>query len=233
VPEGHSLRLAAERLAPLVDAPVVSGALAGARIEAVEARGKHLLIPGDDGRTLHVHLGLHGGVRLREPGEGRGRHVVSTEAGDAVFHNAARFQVRSRRLLRLRLGPDLLGEFDAGEYLRRIRLVDRPIGEAIMDQSVLAGIGNIVKSETLWRLRIDPFARVSELSDRRLLELAVVARRILRAGVAARGRLPRTIYRRQGRPCPRCGTPIRSGRQGDAARSTYWCPRCAASTRHG
>jgi endonuclease-8 len=233
VPEGHSLRLAAERLAPIVGAPVVSGPLAGARVESVEARGKHLLLHSDDGRTLHVHLGLHGAVRLRAHGEGRGRHVVSTAAGDAVFVNAARFELRRTRLLRLALGPDLLGDFDAREYLRRVRLVDRPVGEVVMDQRVLAGIGNIVKSEALWRLRIDPFAPVSALSDRRLLELAVESRRLLRAGVEARGRLPRLIYRRPGRGCPRCGTPIRSARQGEAARTTYWCPRCPAQTRHG
>jgi endonuclease-8 len=233
VPEGHSLRLAAERLAPLVDAPVRAGALAGARVEAVEARGKHLLVHGDDGRTLHVHLGMHGAVRLRDRGTATGRHVLSTDAGDAVFLHPARYEVRRRRLLRLALGPDLLGDFDAREYLRRIRLVDRPVGEAIMDQRVVAGIGNVVKSEALWALRIDPWAPVSSLSDRRLLELAAASRRVLRAGVAARGRLPRRIYRRPGRRCPRCGTPIRSRPQGVQARTTYWCPRCPAATRHG
>jgi endonuclease-8 len=232
MPEGHSLRLAAARLAPLVGATVESGPLAGATVTGVEARGKHLLVHGDDGRTLHAHFGMHGHVRLQPRGGGRGRAVVATSAGDAVF-SRARVDVRRTALLRIALGPDLLGDFDAGEYLRRMRLVDRPVAEAVMDQRAVAGIGNIVKSEALWELRIDPWAPVAALSDRRLLELAVVARRILRAGVAARGRLPRRVHRSAGRPCPRCGTPIRSRPQGLATRTTYWCPGCLAPDRRG
>ena len=128
----------------------------------------------------------------------------------------------------LALGPDLLhGRFDAAEYLRRARAVDRPIGELLLDQRVLAGIGNIVKSETLWERRQDPFQAVSSISDRRLLELAATARRQLRQGVT--GRLPANVYRRTGRPCPRCRAPIRSTAQGDHARRTYYCPECQAA----
>jgi endonuclease-8 len=128
----------------------------------------------------------------------------------------------------LRLGPDLLhGRFDAAAYLRRARAVDRPVGELLLDQRVLAGIGNIVKSETLWERRQSPFQPASELSDRRLLELAATARRQLRQGVT--GRLPTSVYRRTGRPCPRCRTPIRSTLQGELPRRTYHCPRCQAA----
>jgi endonuclease-8 len=227
VPEGHSLRLAAARLQPLVGARVEDGPLAGARLEAVQAQGKNLLLHADDGRTLHVHLGMHGAVRLEQAGSGRGRHVLRTPAGDAVFRTA-RLRVLPTRALRLPLGPDLLGSFDCREYLRRARLVDRPVGEMLLDQRVLAGIGNIAKSEALWRLRVDPFAPISTLSDRTLLAIAAVARRVLREGLAARGRLPGDVYRRQGRPCRRCGTPIRSRPQGQAVRWTYWCPTCQA-----
>jgi endonuclease-8 len=213
-------------LQPVVGAEVTQGALAGARISAVESHGKQLLIRSDDGRTLHVHLGMHGAVRLRPAGTGMGRHVLRTPAGDAVIHHPSRFEVHRSAFHRLPDGPDLLGEFDEAEYLRRARLTDRPIGQMVMDQRVVAGIGNIVKSETLWRTRIDPFAPVSSLSDERLLEIADVARELLREGVRARGRLPRTIYRRAGRPCPRCRTPIEMRRQGEALRSTYYCPRC-------
>jgi endonuclease VIII len=225
VPEGHSLRLAAERLQPLVGAAVAEGPLAGARVESVEARGKNLLVHASDGRTLHVHLGMHGAVRLEAAGAGRGRHVMRTGAGDAVFRTS-RVRVLRTRALRLPVGPDLLGAFDCRDYLRRARLVERPIGEMVMDQRVLAGIGNVVKSETLWRLRIDPFTPVSRLSDRELLEVAAVGRRVLRAGVAARGGLPHDVYRRAARPCPRCGAPIRSQAQGESVRRTYWCPAC-------
>jgi endonuclease-8 len=226
VPEGQSLALAAQRLRPLVGEEVTEGVLEGSRIAAVESHGKQLLIRSDDGRTLRVHLGMHGAVRLRPPGAGQGRHVLRTAAGDAVIHHPTRYAVQRTALVRLRSGPDLLGDFAADEYLRRARLIDRPVGEMVMDQRVLAGIGNIVKSETLWRARIDPFARVSELDDETLLEIARVATEVLREGVAARGPLPRSIYKQSGRPCPRCRTPIRMARQGEALRSTYWCPAC-------
>jgi endonuclease VIII len=225
MPEGHSLERAARRLRPLVGARVDGGPLAGAVVSGVEARGKHLLVHTADGRCLHAHLGLHGGVRLRPPGEGRGRYVLRTAAGDLVI--AGRVGVAARPP-QLALGPDLLhGRFDAAEYLRRARAVDRPVGELLLDQRVLAGIGNIVKSETLWERRQSPFQPASTVSDRRLLELAATARRQLRGGVT--GRLPANVYRRTGRPCPRCRTPIRSTAQGDHARRTYHCRRCQAA----
>jgi len=174
MPEGHSLERAARRLRPLVGARVDGGPLAGAVVSGVEARGKHLLVHTADGRCLHAHLGLHGGVRLRPPGEGRGRYVLRTAAGDVVI--AGRVGVAARPP-QLALGPDLLhGSFDGAEYLRRARAVDRPIGELLLDQRVVAGIGNIVKSETLWERRQDPFQTASAISDRRLLELAATAR---------------------------------------------------------
>ena len=224
MPEGHSLELASQRLRPLVGQAVSEGLLSGATVVAVEARGKHLLVHADDGRSLDAHLGLHGSVRLRRPGEGRGRHLLRTAAGDAVIRGRVRVLPSAR--LRLALGPDLLKEFDAGEFLRRVRLVDRPVGEAMMDQRVLAGVGNVVKSEALWECRIDPFAPVSSLPDARLCELAEVSQRMLEQGVVSGGQLPRRIYRTTRRPCPRCGAPIRSAPQGEQRRTTYWCPQC-------
>ncbi|HYW28556.1 MAG TPA: DNA-formamidopyrimidine glycosylase family protein [Gaiellales bacterium] len=225
MPEGHSLEIASRRLRPLVGEAVQEGPLSGATVVSVEARGKNLLVHGDDGRSLHAHLGMHGSVRLRPAGTGRGRHVLRTAAGDAVIRGTIVRVVPSSRV-RLALGPDLLKDFDAEEYLRRVRIVDRPVGEAIMDQRVLAGIGNIVKSEALWECRIDPFAPVSQLDDVRLRAVAEVSGRILREGVAAGGRLPKRIYRRAGRPCPRCGGPISSAPQGEQRRTSYWCPAC-------
>jgi endonuclease VIII len=225
VPEGHSLEIASRRLRPLVGETVQDGPLSGATVVGVEARGKNLLVHGDDGRSLHAHLGMHGSVRLRPAGTGRGRHVLRTSAGDAVIRGTIVRVVPSSRV-RLALGPDLLRDFDPDEYLRRIRIVDRPVGEAIMDQRVVAGIGKVVKSEALWECRINPFTPVSELDDERLRVVAEVSGRILREGVAAGGRLPKRIYRRAGRPCPRCGTPISSAPQGEQRRTSYWCPAC-------
>jgi formamidopyrimidine-DNA glycosylase len=226
VPEGHSLVLAARRIEPVVGQHVTAGLLAGTDVAAVETQGKHLLVHGDDGRSLHVHLGMNGRVRLTEAGAGRGRHVIRTAAGDVVIAGTSRVQIV--RGVRLRLGPDLLGSsFDAAAYLNRARRRERPVAELLLDQRVLAGIGNIVRAEVLWELRQDPFAPAASLSDRRLLELAVVARRMLRAGVEQRGRLPRRVYRQTGRPCPRCAAPIDSVMLGaETPRRLYFCPGC-------
>jgi endonuclease VIII len=227
VPEGHSLELAARLLAPVVGQPVTSGPLVGSTAIGIEAAGKNLLIHGDNGRSLRVHLGMHGRVRLAQPGTGRGTAVLRTASTDVVISGTLRVAERPSRRAAPPLGPDLLhGAFDAAEYLRRARLVSRPVGELLLDQRVLAGIGNIVKSEALWERRVDPRLPVSSASDRQLLELAVVSRRILRRAVADRGRLPGRVYRRCGRPCPRCATPIAAIVQGEQRRRTYLCPVC-------
>jgi len=228
VPEGHSLVLAARRIRPVLGQHVISGPLAGTDVASIETRGKHLLVHGADGRSLHVHLGMNGRVRLAAAGAGRGRHVMRTPAADVVIFGTSKVEVRRRADRRLGLGPDLLGDgFDADAYLRRARAFDRPVAELLLDQRVLAGIGNVVRAEALWWLAQDPFARIGELSDRRLLELAVVARRMLRTGVASGGRLPRRVYRMTARPCPRCGTRIESTMRGVAApRRLYHCPAC-------
>jgi len=211
---------------------VTSGPLAGTDVASIETRGKHLFVHGADGRSLHVHLGMNGRVRLAAAGAGRGRHVMRTPAADVVIFGTSRVEVRRRGDLHLGLGPDLLGDgFDTTAYLRRARAVDRPVAELLLDQRVLAGIGNVVRADALWRLRQDPFAPVSALSDRRLLELAVVARRMLRAGVES-GRLTHDVYGATGRPCPRCRTPIESCMQGsEVPRRLYWCPGCQRTRR--
>ena len=233
MPEGHSLVLVARRIRPVVGHHVTAGPLAGTDVEAIETRGKHLLVHGADGRSLHVHLGMNGRVRLTEAGTGRGRHVLRTAAADVVIAGTSRVEVRRRRDLQLRLGPDLLGEgFDGRAYLRRARALERPVAELLLDQRVMAGIGNIVRAEVLWELCQDPFAPAASLSDRRLLELAAVARRMLRAGVDARGRLPQRVYRATGRPCPRCATPVDSTMLGEEVpRRLYFCPGCQRAKR--
>lgn len=147
-----------------------------------------------------------------------------------------------------RLGPALLDPaFDADEARRRLRDPERAaieMGVALLDQRALAGIGNVVKSEALFMERVDPFANVADLDDSTLDRLIATARRIL-VESAARRRGPERVtttdpvtrrplapgplwvYRRAGRPCRRCGTLIRSARQGaDLPRATYWCPSC-------
>jgi endonuclease-8 len=141
-----------------------------------------------------------------------------------------------------RLGPDLLKEgFDKAEATRRLRArADTPIGEAVLDQSAIAGIGNIYKSETLFVCRVSPFAAVGSLPDETLDQVIEKARELMsqnlspgprttrfRRGLGGPGRTSRYwVYKRSGDPCLVCGSTIRMRRQGLSARSTYFCPRC-------
>jgi endonuclease-8 len=145
-----------------------------------------------------------------------------------------------------RLGPDLLkDDFDKAEAMRRLRgRGDTPIGEAVLDQSAIAGIGNIYKSETLFVCRVSPFASVESLPDETLDRVIETARELMsknlrpgprttrfRTGLGGPGRGSRYwVYKRSGDPCLVCGSPIRMRRQGLSARSTYFCPRCQGAS---
>jgi endonuclease-8 len=128
----------------------------------------------------------------------------------------------------VRLGPDILApDFDAADVIARMRAGDprTELGEALLDQSLVAGIGNIFKSEGCFAARIDPNLRLESLSDEQLAA-ALDATRALMLEAVESGRQPKRIYRRSGEPCPRCRTRLRSRAQGDDARTTYWCPGC-------
>ncbi len=189
MPEGDTILRAARALGRSLEGkPVTSFSsplpaltdadLAGRRVDAVEARGKNLLIRFDDGRALVTHMRMTGSWHLYEPGQPwkkparLARAVLATADAVAVCFNAPvvellspRQLVRSERLRRL--GPDVLGPaFDASEAVRRLAaLPDTPLGEALLAQSALAGIGNIYKSETLFACRADPFAPVAAFTD--------------------------------------------------------------------
>jgi endonuclease-8 len=134
------------------------------------------------------------------------------------------------RLIRAPLGPDVLSdEFDRDRFLRRLRAEDptRPIADALLDQRTVAGIGNIWKAEGCWEAGVDPWRPVARVTDGEAISIIDGARpRMMRS--AAEG--PRTIrprvYGQTGRPCPRCGTRVVARGQGDANRTTYWCPGC-------
>jgi endonuclease-8 len=266
VPEGDTLHRLAARLAPLVGQVVralelprrtdeLSG-LVGASIVGVEARGKNLLVHFDRDRTLHVHLAMRGRVKI--DGVWRGGEVVAvleTDAHVVVVRSAPVARVlRTRDLVRDRafrdLGPDLLApSFEPSEALRRLRARDdRPLGEALLDQGAVAGIGNVWKSELCFLVKLDPFAPVARASDEELLKLLAKAREGMRAAVEAprrrmpdpfaprasrvtrnarRGESPLCVYDRAGQPCYECGTPITSASQGTSTpRITYVCPTC-------
>jgi endonuclease-8 len=216
-------------------------------ISHVEARGKYLLIHFEDGRALVTHMRMTGSWHIYRPGErwqkpeSRARVILETPDFVAVCFNAPVVELLSPRALardpRLsRLGPDVLKtDFDPAEALARLRQRNaKEIGEALLLQSALAGIGNIYKSEALFISRVHPATKVSDLSNKDLHTLIQKARDLLSANL---GPTPRTtrpsltgprywVYARSGRPCLSCSTPIQMLRQGTAARSTYWCPTC-------
>jgi endonuclease-8 len=222
--------------------------LSGQVVREVAPRGKHLLIRTDGNVSIHSHLGMDGAWRLYEPGErwrGRAfevRCVLETEHRVAVGHRLRRLEVikasAEERLL-AHLGPDVLGpDWDAAEAtLRLSALPERAVGDAFIDQSVMAGPGNVYRSEVCFLVGVDPRTEVGRLEDPgALVELTKSLMERNRAG----GRRVTTqdprpghdlwVYGRRGRPCRRCATPIRSFMQGAAGeeRVVYVCPRCQA-----
>jgi endonuclease-8 len=214
------------------DAPVV-----GRTIERVTSAGKNLIIEFSGDLHLHTHMKMNGSWHIYRPGERWKRPrrdmriVIGTDEYVAVAFTVpvAEFHT-SRSLARdtdLRgMGPDLLGDpFDRDEALRRIRArPDEEIANVLLNQRVLAGIGNIWKSESLFCAGVDPFHVVADLDDKQLERIVDCAYKLLRR--SANGRSEFSVYGRGGDPCRRCGTPIRYRKQGDEARGTYWCPQC-------
>ncbi|MFN8162586.1 MAG: DNA-formamidopyrimidine glycosylase family protein [Solirubrobacterales bacterium] len=210
--------------------------LDGMRLDAAETRGKHLLLHFDE-LVLHSHLGISGGWHLYRRGAPWRKPRASAWAVLAGEHEeAVQFGGPSLRVLtaaRLRrdpqlahLGPDLLAEgFDADAVASSMRSdPTRDLGDALLDQGLVAGIGNIFKSEACFAARVDPWRRVGDLSDAELSDVLLGARRLM-LGAVAGGRHRAAVYRRRG-PCTACGGPIASRGQGDANRTTYWCPNC-------
>lgn len=214
--------------------------LRGAAMISAEARGKHLLLHFEGELVLHSHLGMRGSWRVTRQGEGardqRAWVVLSAQDVTAVQLNGPRLDLRTEREVRSdprirALGPDVLAaEFDAEVGLSALRSTDqsRTVGEALVDQRVLAGVGNIYKSEGCWSARIDPWRRLSDLGDDEARRLVIETAALMRYGLETR-RMPRSIYHRAGQPCPRCGERIRSRGHGDSNRTTYWCESCQRS----
>jgi endonuclease-8 len=211
-----------KQLAPVLD---------GRRLESVEAVGKNLLLRFDGGLVLRSHLRMKGRWRVLPrdaPLFGTPWLVLrGAEHTAALWHGPV---LELDRGVARRLGPDILAEppaFDAMlANLRRDRQ-ERAAGEAIVDQRLVAGIGNKWKAEALWEARVSPWRPLVEVTDEQLRTALEAAHRLMRARLdGARNSL--RIYRRKSRPCPRCGTPVKSWPQGDGARMAYWCPRCQA-----
>jgi endonuclease VIII len=211
--------------------------LDGATLERADAHGKHLLLRFGE-RVLHSHLGMGGSWHVYRRGE-RWRKPVRTawvvlggSGMEAVQFGGPTLRVLRTEALRrdpvlARLGPDVLDdEFAAEAVARSFRAgPGRELGDALLDQALVAGIGNIFKSEACFAARVDPWRQVGELSTKQLQRVLQAAHDLMREA-AEHGRQARAVYRRAGQPCNVCGTPIASRGQGDANRTTYWCPSC-------
>jgi endonuclease-8 len=222
--------------------------LAGATVSETVSRGKHLLtrIDGDARWTLHTHLKMEGGWRVLRPGTRwprpahTARVVLTTADAEAVGFALGLVEIVPRDRepeLVGHLGPDLLGpDWDPEEATRRLReQPDRTVKEALLDQTRLAGIGNMYASELCFVTGVAPERRVADVPDLRrmvdrahqLLDLNRHRAQQSTTGDLARGR-QFWVYGRAGQPCRRCGTPIRQTMLGDAGRerTTFACPRC-------
>lgn len=211
--------------------------LDGRKLERVEAHGKHFLL--DFGElSLHSHLGMSGGWHIHRRGARWRRPrtsawaVLSGGIWDAVQFGGPTLEVMSTSKMRrhpqiARLGPDILDDdFDEDAVVAAMYAdATRSLGDALLDQSLVAGIGNIFKSEACFAARIDPRRPVGDLSEEELREVLGAARGLMREAVKS-GRYPHKVYRRRQGACPRCHGRIESRGQGDANRTTYWCPRC-------
>lgn len=245
--------IAFESPVPAVASAARRQAIVGDTVARVEALGKHLLIRFAGGATLHTHLGMAGrwrvgpaGRRLRPPGRVRVRleteNAVAVCSRSPVVELLSAWERACHPGLR-RLGPDVLSSgFDPAAARNRLRgRPDLEIGVALLDQTALAGIGNVYKSEVLFLCGVSPFARVRELEDRTLDRLIDAARDLMtrNLGPGRRRTTPRSastsvwVYRRSRRPCRRCGATILRAAQGEQARSTYYCPDCQAPQSSG
>jgi endonuclease-8 len=242
MPEGDALHRAARRLQPLVGGCVevetphpraaatrVAEQLDGRRLLGVEAVGKNLLLTFEGGLVLRSHLRMSGRWTIVPRGSGRrGRPwlVLRGAEREAVLWNGPVLELHTRAVRRL--GPDILADPpDLDRILANLRHEHpaRELGDALLDQRLVAGIGNKWKAEALWKTALSPWRPLGRATDDELQAvLAAAAHSMRRSLEGARGR--NSVYRRVGRPCPRCGETILSRGQGDANRIAYWCPGC-------
>ena len=242
MPEGDSLHRVAARLQALVGQRVeaaaphprgaatgVAPAVDGRLLERVEAVGKNLLLHFEGGVTVRSHLRMSGRWRVEPRGAyrtGRPWLVLRAEEWEAVQWNGPVLTLDARPVDRL--GPDILGEAAGPAVLvRAVRGTDpdRVLGDVLLDQYVVAGIGTMWLAEMLWQAGLSPWRTAGAVTDEELQPAFSWCRSMMRAAVQGPRPL-RSVYRRTGRPCPRCGSPISSGRIGEQNRAVYWCPRC-------
>ena len=251
MPEGDAVHRAARRLQALVGerlevesphpraaAKGLAARLDGRRLESVEALGKNLFLRFEGGTVLRSHLRMSGRWSVRRRGAtrtGRPWLVLRGASVEAVQWNGPVLELASD--VARRLGPDILASPpDLDAMVARLRRAPRetPLGEALLDQRLVAGIGNKWMAEALWEARLSPWTTVADVADEELRRGLAEAARLMRAALdRPRGTGSRRVYRRAGRPCARCGATIRSRGQGDANRTAYWCPGCQRGQEQG
>jgi endonuclease VIII len=253
VPEGDTIHYAANRIRPVLAGRVPDEVrtphprfgrarweerLAGREVTSVDAHGKHLFLRFEGDLTLHSHLRMTGSWRVldgaRKPAPDawlvlrRGEQMVVQRRGP-VLELMTESRTRFDQRLSL-LGPDILApELDSARFLRRLREDDptRAIGDALLDQRTIAGIGNMWKCEGCFAARIDPWRRTGDVSDAEALAIVEGIRPGMQSSALdGQQSRHRRIYGMAGRPCPRCGTAILARGQGEGNRTTYWCPAC-------
>ena len=256
MPEGDSIRYAANLIRPVLAGRIPDEIrtpqprhardrwperLGGRKVTRVEPYGKHLFLRFEGELALHSHLRMTGawGVygpdrRWRRPSH-RAWLVLRVGDHDVVQFDGPVLELmtdgRTRFDQRLAgLGPDVLAdELDTHRFLTRLRGDDptRGIGDALIDQSTIAGIGNIWKAEGCWEAGVDPWRPVADVSDEEAVSILEHVRpRMRRSGELGSKAIEARIYGRPGRPCPRCGGPVQARGQGDGNRTTFWCPGC-------
>ncbi len=256
MPEGDTIHYAANRIRPVLEGNVPDEIatphprfaadrwperLAGRGVEAVHAHGKHLFLRFEGDLNLHSHLRMTGAWSVRQTGRRWARSprrawlVLKAAGHDVVQFDGPVLELvtETRRRFDHRLaalGPDVLAEdFDAARFLRRLREDDptRTIGDALLDQRTVAGIGNMWKAEGCWEAGVDPFRRTGTVTDDEALAIVEAVRpRMARSAREGHRTTEPRAYGRAGRACLRCGEQIVARGQGDDNRLTYWCPGC-------
>jgi len=256
MPEGDTIHYAANRMRPLLEGRVPEAIrtpharhrldrwperLGGRSVSSVDAYGKHLFLRFEGELTLHSHLRMTGSWGVYADGRrwrrspGRAWLILRAPGHDVVQFDGPVLELltesRTRFDQRLAaLGPDVLApEFDAERYLRRLREDDptRGVGDALLDQRTVAGIGNLWKAEACWQARLDPWRPLRQLSDVEALDLIDRVRPLMQeSAVTGSQNRHKHVYDRAGMPCHRCGGRIRARGQGEDNRTTFWCPAC-------
>ena len=251
MPEGDTIHRAARKITAalvgremtLADAPNPrspihnrSGELEGRTLERAEARGKHLLLHFSGDRVVHSHLGMSGRWHVRADGRlpygkpwlrlasGPG---IASQTGGKILRLVSAARARNDPAL-LQLGPDpLRPEYDPEEATARLLAYEPSagVGEALNDQSLIAGIGNVIRIEACFLPKVSPWRKVGDLKEEEARAIVDAASWVMETSMK-RGSRPKQIYDRSRQPCPRCGGRILTHGQGDDNRVTFWCEGC-------